>query len=93
MIQTQSMLKVADNSGARAVMCIKVLGGSKRRSANIGDVIKVAVKEALPQSKNKKGSVMTALIESTISVKIESIVYSKIRKNMQIIFPRKSNVR
>ena len=58
MIQTQSMLKVADNSGARAVMCIKVLGGSKRRSANIGDVIKVAVKEALPQSKIKKGAVM-----------------------------------
>ena len=48
MIQTQSMLSVADNSGARAVMCIKVLGGSKRRTANIGDVIKVAVKEALP---------------------------------------------
>ena len=56
MIQTQSMLSVADNSGARAVMCIKVLGGSKRRTANIGDVIKVAVKEALPQSKIKKGS-------------------------------------
>ena len=53
MIQTQSMLSVADNSGARAVMCIKVLGGSKRRTANIGDVIKVAVKEALPQSKIK----------------------------------------
>ena len=54
MIQTQSMLSVADNSGARAVMCIKVLGGSKRRTANIGDVIKVAIKEALPQSKIKK---------------------------------------
>jgi len=62
MIQTQSMLNVADNSGARSVMCIKVLGGSKRRTANIGDVIKVAVKEALPQSKIKKGSVMNALI-------------------------------
>ena len=48
MIQTQSMLNVADNSGAREVMCIKVLGGSKRRNANIGDVIKVAVKDALP---------------------------------------------
>ena len=65
MIQTQSMLSVADNSGARAVMCIKVLGGSKRRTANIGDVIKVAVKEALPQSKIKKGSVMNALIVRT----------------------------
>ena len=62
MIQTQSMLNVADNSGAREVMCIKVLGGSKRRTANIGDVIKVAVKDALPQSKIKKGSVMNALI-------------------------------
>ena len=62
MIQTQSMLSVADNSGARRVMCIKVLGGSKRRTANIGDVIKVAIKEALPQSKIKKGSVMNALI-------------------------------
>ena len=62
MIQTQSMLSVADNSGARAVMCIKVLGGSKRRTANIGDVIKVAIKEALPQSKIKKGPVMNALI-------------------------------
>ena len=67
MIQTQSMLNVADNSGARAVMCIKVLGGSKRRTANIGDVIKVAVKEALPQSKIKKGSVMNALIVRTKS--------------------------
>ena len=67
MIQTQSMLSVADNSGARRVMCIKVLGGSKRRTANIGDVIKVAIKEALPQSKIKKGSVMNALIVRTKS--------------------------
>ena len=67
MIQTQSMLNVADNSGARAVMCIKVLGGSKSRTANIGDVIKVSVKEALPQSKIKKGSVMNALIVRTKS--------------------------
>ena len=56
------MLSVADNSGARRVMCIKVLGGSKRRTANIGDVIKVAVKEALPQSKIKKGTDMNAQI-------------------------------
>ena len=62
MIQTQSMLNVADNSCARSVMFIKLLGGSKRRTANIGDVIKVAVKEALPQSKFKKGSVINALI-------------------------------
>ena len=48
MIQMQSLLNIADNSGARSVMCIKVLGGSKRRYANIGDVIKVAVREAIP---------------------------------------------
>ena len=65
MIQTQTIMSVADNSGARLVMCIKVLGGSKRRTANIGDVIKVAVKEAIPQSKIKKGSVMNALVVRT----------------------------
>ena len=58
-------MSVADNSGARSVMCIKVLGGSKRRTANIGDVIKVAVKEAIPQSKIKKGSVMNAWVVRT----------------------------
>ena len=62
MIQSETRLKVADNTGAKEVLCFKVLGGSKRRTANIGDVIKVAVKEALPQSKIKKGSVMNALI-------------------------------
>ena len=67
MIQAQSRLLVADNSGAREVMCIKVLGGSKRRYAHVGDVIKVAIKEALPQSKIKKGSVMNALIVRTKS--------------------------
>ena len=62
MIQMQSLLKFADNSGARSVMCIKVLGGSKRRYANIGDVIKVAVREAIPTGKVKKGQVVDALI-------------------------------
>ena len=62
MIQMQSELNIADNSGARSVMCIKVLGGSKRRYANIGDVIKVAVKEAIPNGKVKKGQVVNALI-------------------------------
>ena len=62
MIQMQSLLKIADNSGARSVMCIKVLGGSKRRYANIGDVIKVAVREAIPTGKGKKGQVVDALI-------------------------------
>ena len=62
MIQMQSLLKIADNSGARSVMCIKVLGGSKRRYANIGDVIKVAVREAIPTGKVKEGQVVDALI-------------------------------
>ena len=62
MIQTQSYLEVADNSGARRVMCIKVLGGSKRRYARVGDLIKVTVKEAIPRGKVKKGQVMTAVV-------------------------------
>lgn len=57
MIQTQTMLEVADNSGARQVMCIKVLGGSHRRYASVGDVIKVTVKEAIPRGKVKKGQI------------------------------------
>jgi len=65
MIQMQSMLDVADNSGARRVMCIKVLGGSKRRYAGIGDVIKVTVKEAIPRGKVKKGEVLNAVIVRT----------------------------
>jgi len=65
MIQMQSILDVADNSGARKVACIKVLGGSHRRYANIGDIIKVSVKEAIPQSKVKKGEVLNALIVRT----------------------------
>ena len=65
MIQTQSMLDVADNSGARRVMCIKVLGGSHRRYAAIGDIIKVTVKEAIPRGKVKKGQVMSAVVVRT----------------------------
>ena len=65
MIQMQTVLEVADNSGARRVMCIKVLGGSKRRTANIGDIIKVSIKEASPKGKVKKGEVMNALIVRT----------------------------
>ena len=65
MIQTQSMLNVADNSGARKVMCIKVLGGSHRRYASVGDIIKVTVKEAIPRGKVKKGQVMSAVIVRT----------------------------
>jgi large subunit ribosomal protein L14 len=65
MIQTQSYLEVADNSGARRVMCIKVLGGTKRRYARVGDLIKVSVKEAIPRGKVKKGQVMTAVVVRT----------------------------
>jgi large subunit ribosomal protein L14 len=65
MIQMQTLLAVADNSGAKLVQCIKVLGGSKRRYANIGDVIKVSVKEAIPRGKVKKGDVYDAVIVRT----------------------------
>ncbi|PKN04928.1 MAG: 50S ribosomal protein L14 [Deltaproteobacteria bacterium HGW-Deltaproteobacteria-9] len=65
MIQMQTVLNVADNSGAKKVACIKVLGGSKRRYAGVGDVIVVSVKEAIPNSKVKKGDVMKAVIVRT----------------------------
>lgn len=65
MIQTESVLKVADNSGAKVVKCIKVLGGSRRRYAGIGDIIVVSVSESLPNSKVKKGSIMKAVVVRT----------------------------
>jgi large subunit ribosomal protein L14 len=65
MIQTETVLDVADNSGAKRVACIKVLGGSRRRYAQLGDVIIVSVKEALPQSKVKKGDVARAVVVRT----------------------------
>ena len=65
MIQTQTILEIADNSGARKVMCIKVLGGSKRRYARVGDVIKVAIKEAIPTGRVKKGQVAEAVVVRT----------------------------
>jgi large subunit ribosomal protein L14 len=65
MIQMQSVLEVADNSGARKIQCIKVLGGSKRRYAGIGDIIKISVKEALPNSRVKKGDIYNAVIVRT----------------------------
>jgi len=65
MIQTQTVLQSADNSGARRLMCIKVLGGSKRRYARIGDIIKVTVKDAIPRGRVKKGQVMTAIVVRT----------------------------
>jgi large subunit ribosomal protein L14 len=65
MIQMQTTLAAADNSGARELMCIKVLGGSKRRYAQIGDVIKVSVREAIPRGKVKKGEVYDAVVVRT----------------------------
>ena len=65
MIQTQTKLRVADNSGAKLLLCIKVLGGSKRRYASVGDVVVVTVKEAMPNSKVKKGDVMRAVVVRT----------------------------
>ena len=65
MIQMQSVLDVADNSGAKKVMCIKVLGGSKRKYASVGDIVVVSVKEAIPHAKVKKGDVMKAVIVRT----------------------------
>ena len=72
MIQTQTILEIADNSGARKVMCIKVLGGSKRRYARVGDIIKVAIKEAIPTGRVKKGQVAEAVVVRTKKdIKIE----------------------
>ncbi|AEG30908.1 50S ribosomal protein L14 [Thiomicrospira cyclica] len=65
MIQMQTILEVADNSGAKRVQCIKVLGGSKRRYASVGDVIKVSIKEAAPRGKVKKGDVYNAVVVRT----------------------------
>ena len=65
MIQMQTVLDVADNTGARAVMCIKVLGGTRRRYATVGDVIKVSIKDAIPRGKVKKGEVYDAVVVRT----------------------------
>lgn len=66
MIQTETVLNVADNSGAKRVLCIKVLGGSRRRYARVGDIIVVSVKEAIPRAKVKKGEVLKAVVVRTI---------------------------
>ena len=65
MIQTETILEVADNSGAKKVACIKILGGSKRRYASVGDIIMVSIKDAMPHSKVKKGDVLEAVIVRT----------------------------
>ncbi|ADD79607.1 50S ribosomal protein L14 [Candidatus Riesia pediculicola] len=78
MIQEQTILNVADNSGAKKVMCIKVLGGSKKRYAYVGDIIKVAVKESVPNSKVKNGEVLKAVVIRT-KKEIRRSDYSTIR--------------
>jgi large subunit ribosomal protein L14 len=65
MIQTETVLQAADNSGARKLQCIKVLGGSKRRYAHIGDIIKVSIKDAIPRGRVKKGEVYSAVVVRT----------------------------
>ncbi len=67
MIQTETMLNVADNSGAKKVLCVRVLGGTKKRYASIGDIIVVTVKEAIPHAKVKKGDVLNAVVVRTVN--------------------------
>ena len=86
MIQMQTRLEVADNSGAKEVQCVKVLGGSKRMSAGLGDIIVVAVKEALPGGKIKKGDVKKAVIVRTkYPIRREDGTYIQFDKNSCVI--------
>ena len=86
MIQMQTILNVADNSGAKKVACIKVLGGSKRRYASVGDVIVVAVKESIANSKVKKGDVMKAVIVRTVKeVRRQDGSYLKFDDNSAVL--------
>jgi large subunit ribosomal protein L14 len=86
MIQIYTMLDVADNSGAKKVMCFHVFGGSKRRYATIGDVIKVAVKEAIPQGSVKKGEVVNAVVVRTVrSVRRDDGSYIKFDRNAAVL--------
>lgn len=91
MIQQQTRLEVADNSGARSVMCIKVLGGSMRKTASVGDVIVVSIKEAIPRGKVKKGEVHKAVIVRTAKA-IKRADGSSIRfdKNAAVLINAKS---
>jgi len=91
MIQMQTNLDVADNSGARRVMCIKVLGGAKRRYASVGDVIVVSVKEAIPRGRVKKGDVLRAIVVRTsqaIARKDGSVI--RFDKNAAVIVNKQS---
>jgi len=86
MIQAQTRLKVADNSGAKVLSCIKVLGGSKRRYASVGDIIVVSVKEAMPNSKVKKGDVVRAVIVRTAkSIRRSDGSYIKFDDNSAVL--------
>jgi large subunit ribosomal protein L14 len=86
MIQTETILNVADNSGAKKVMCIRVLGGTRKRYASIGDVIVVSVKEAIPNAKVKKGDVMKAVIVRTAKeMKREDDTWVRFDENAAVI--------
>ena len=94
MIQMQSLLDVADNSGARKLQCVKVLGGSKRRYAHIADIIVCSVKEATPESMVKKGELVKAVIVRTAkSIRREDGSYLKFDKNAAVIIDNQQNPR
>lgn len=86
MIQQQTRMKVADNTGAKEVMCIKVLGGSKKRTASVGDIVVVSVKSAMPTSKVKKGEVAKAVIVRTVkSIRRPDGTYIKFDDNAAVL--------
>lgn len=90
MIQMQSMLEVADNSGAKKIMCIKVLGGSKRRYASVGDIIVASVKTAMPNSRVKSGDVVKAVVVRTAKeIRRADGTYIKFDKNAAVIVDAK----
>ena len=92
MIQLKSVLEVADNSGARKIQCVKVLGGSRRRYATVGDIIVVAVKDAIPNSKVKKGSVHKAVIVRTSKqLKRADGSYIRFDENSAVLIPRRAS--
>ena len=94
MIQVQSMLKVGDNTGAKKIMCIRVLGGSKRRYASVGDIVVAAVKEAAPGGVVKKGDVVRAVIVRTRkSIKRRDGSYIRFNENAAVIINDQGNPR
>ncbi|MCL2881942.1 MAG: 50S ribosomal protein L14 [Coriobacteriia bacterium] len=94
MIQAETRLKVADNSGARKLACIKVLGGSKRRYAYVGDVIVCSVKEALPNGNVKKGEVVKAIVVRTVKeVRRKDGSYIRFDENAAVVIDEQGNPR